>query len=48
MPKQLFEFSCFQAAHVHGCYQVGSEQLGQHMRVDLVVFDLGRSDRLGL
>jgi hypothetical protein len=48
MSEPFFELSSFETAHIHGSDKIRSEQLGQHMRVDLVVFDLGRSDRLGL
>ena len=48
MPEQFFELSSFEVTHMHRRDQVRPEQLRQHMRVDLVVFDFGRSDRLGL
>ena len=48
MPEQFFELAGFKAAHVYGGDEICSEQLSQHVRVHLVVLDLGRSNSLGL
>ena len=47
MTQQFFELTDLEAAHVDGADQPCSQKLCQHMRVHLVILDLGRSNGLG-